>query len=113
MVNDDMNKIKLIDLKPRWVGYGGEGITRYGKPVPERFGVGISFRCPCGECKRRLMVYFENPLDGKGLIDGYGTHNTWRRTGKAFEDISLTPSILRKDGCRWHGFLTDGILRSC
>lgn len=36
--------MKLIELNPRWVGAGGEGVSdRHGDPVPWREGVGVSF----------------------------------------------------------------------
>lgn len=60
--------MKLTDLDPRWLGAGGEGVTRDGQPVPERRGVAISFRCPCSggshEDWDRVVIEFNNPLDG-------------------------------------------------
>jgi len=102
-------KKALVDLNPRWVGAGGEGIyDRDGNAVPERHGVGIAFDCPCG-CGLRGYVDFENPLDGgpPKVIPG---HPCWKREGETFETLTLSPSILRKEprGCGWHGFLRDG-----
>ena len=97
--------MRLVDLTPRWIGAGGEGI--YDKdmnPVPERKGVGISFNCPCG-CGTRCFVMFANPIDGgKAIRD----RTTWQRAGDTFETLTLTPSILRVGGCAWHGFITNG-----
>jgi len=106
-----MNK-KLTDLNPRFVGAGGVGVFRLGEkgnhvPVPERTGVGVSFDCPCG-CGTRCFVPFSNPIDGG--IDYAGGGPAWNRTGETFEDMTLTPSILRLHGCGWHGFLTNGEL---
>jgi len=54
--------MRLIDLNPNWVGVGGEGVwDKYGNPVPERSGVGLSFDCPCG-CSSRVYVGFKNPV---------------------------------------------------
>ena len=104
--------MKLIDLNPRWVRAGGPGITtRDRKPVPERLGVGVSFDCPCG-CGIRVYVDLQNPLDGGG------PHETaapkWTRTGTDFETLTLSPSIQRSDlyGCGWHGFVTDGDIKT-
>lgn len=101
--------MKLIDLNPEWIGTGGHGITNSltGLPVPYRAKIGISLNCPCG-CGRPLFVSFTNPEDGLGKIHEKAT--TWERTGTTFEDLTLTPSILRADhnGCRWHGFITNG-----
>ena len=103
--------MKLIELNPRFLGAGGEGITNAdGLPAPEREGVGVIFTCPCGKCDEfhECYVPFTNPLDGGSPIDG---HPTWQRTGDTFETLTLTPSILRsvnKGGCGWHGFITNG-----
>jgi hypothetical protein len=96
--------MKLIELDPRWVGAGGEGISdRDGNPVPKREGIGVAFDCPCG-CGSPCFIPFSNPLDG-----GPPVHEaTWTRTGETFETLTLTPSIKRVDGCRWHGFITNG-----
>jgi hypothetical protein len=105
-----MPAVPLLDLDPRWVGAGGEGITdKNGDPVPARHGVGLGFNCPCG-CAIRGYVAFENPLDGGP--PKIGTNEpTWRRVGETFETLTLRPSIKRtreKGGCGWHGFITDG-----
>ena len=101
--------MKLIDLNPRWVGAGGEGISdKDGNPVPARHGVGLGFDCPCG-CKIRGYVDFANPLDGGPPLRD--AHHQWQRTGEDFATLTLTPSILRsreKGGCGWHGFITNG-----
>lgn len=105
--------MRLTELKPRWVGTGGAGITRDGQPVPQRSGIGLTFECPCG-CGVRGFVAFANPLDG-GPPDDDADHR-WQRTGETFETLTLTPSILRstdKGGCGWHGFITNGQVLTC
>lgn len=102
--------MKLIELNPRWVGAGGEGVSdKNGDPVPERHGVGVSFDCPCG-CPDRAFVAFDIALDGKPWMQGAPT---WQRTGETLEDLSLTPSIQRVGGCAWHGFITNGGVTTC
>jgi len=67
-----------------------------------------------------MFVPFANPFDGKP--SAYKVN--WTRTGKVdeagkeygqitetFEDMSLKPSILRKD-CGWHGFIVNGEVRN-
>lgn len=107
--------MRLVDLEPRWVGAGGDGVREAatGNPVPRRERVGVSFNCPCGGCGARAFIPFTNPLDGGPPYQA--EHDTWERTGDSFETLSLTPSIQRADpgGCRWHGYLTDGVFRSC
>ena len=99
--------MRLTDLNPRWVGTGGEGVTRDGQPVPWQDGVAISFDCPCGspECGR-ACIEFTNPLGG-GPPTRTDNH-TWQREGDTFETLTLTPSIQRLDNCRWHGFIRAG-----
>ena len=108
--------MRLIDLEPNWVGAGGEGIYDKDKnPVPKRHGVAISFNCPCGRTDRdnghssRVVVMFTNPIDGGEPIRN---RTTWQRTGETFEDLTLTPSILRVGGCAWHGFITNGEVKT-
>lgn len=96
---------KLKDLNPWLVGAGGEGITRNGHPVERREGVGLACDCPCG-CGVQLFVHFENPIDGKP----YDTNSPqWKREGDLFENMTLRPSIKRMNGCKWHGYLTNGV----
>ena len=107
--------MRLTDLEPRWVGAGGDGIYRRGPsgelvPVPERHGVGITMRCPCGRCESPLFVSFANPIDGGSPHDPRRAAK-WTREGDTFETLTLRPSILRstdKGGCGWHGFITAG-----
>lgn len=110
--------MRLVELHPHWVGAGGEGITdSTGHPVPERYGIGVSFDCPCEKCAAqrtgnelhdfmlRVFVPFKNPLDGQPPpTDSYPL---WERTGETFDTLVLSPSILHnKDhGCGWHGFI--------
>lgn len=126
--------MRLTELDPRWVGAGGPGIRQRtdrpclacagrgcddchqsGKeyePAPARHGVGISFRCPCGTHPRdddfetdRCVILFNNPLDGQGKFDATPDGHYWQREGDTFDTLRLTPSILRTDGCGWHGFI--------
>ena len=110
--------MRLTDLEPRWVGAGGDGIYRRGPsgelvPVPERHGVAITFRCPCGTHRRdddydtdRVTIEFNNPLDGGPPMADPGAR--WDRTGETFETLTLRPSLQRIGGCGWHGFITAG-----
>jgi hypothetical protein len=47
-----------------------------------------------------------NPLDGGPAIEPDRPH--WQRTGDTFDAMTLTPSIQRLGGCRWHGYITNG-----
>lgn len=99
--------MKLTDLNPRFVDAGGQGVMNADKtPIPKRHGIGLSFDCPCGCKETRVYVSFENPIDGGEVYEK--DRPTWKRTGDNFDNITLTPSIFRSGGCRWHGFLTNG-----
>lgn len=104
--------MRLINLNPKFVSHGGEGVTNTatGEAVPLREGVAISFDCPCGKCGERVLLCFENPLDGGYKLE---KQNAWKRKGETFEVMTLTPSIQRIGGCCWHGYLTDGELKEC
>jgi len=103
---------KLIDLNPRWIGAGGEGITGPdGKPAPKREGVGIMFDCPCGAPEDVVYVDIDPPMDGGPLLQE--SRRAWKREGDTFETLTLTPSIRKLDGCMWHGFVTRGHVLTC
>lgn len=98
--------MKLIELNPRWIGAGGEGIfDENHNPVPYREKVGVVFDCPvCGK-EHPCFIPFTNPPDGKPPVK---QRVTWELNGDSFETMSITPSIQRMDKCNWHGFITNG-----
>lgn len=104
--------MRLIDLNPRWIGAGGDGVySADGTPAKERHGVGVMLDCPDG-CDQRLYVPFANPLDGGASLEPRG----WQRAGDTFETLTLRPSVLRSNergGCGWHGFITNGEVTTC
>lgn len=63
---------------------------------------GIIFKCPCGCGEIGGGVNFD-PSDR-------GPCWQWNRDQ---EKPTVTPSIQKLDGCKWHGFLTDGVFVSC
>ena len=63
---------------------------------------GLLMCCPCG-CGVASGVQFQNS-------PGPGPKWTWNGSR---EKPSITPSIRKLNGCLWHGFLTDGVFRSC
>jgi len=104
--------MRLADLHPWFYDSGGTGISdKDGNPVPLRKGVGIGFDCPCGGDCGMVSVSFANPLDGgpPSRKDGH----TWQRTGDTFETLTLSPSIQRLNGCKWHGWIKNGEVITC
>ena len=63
--------------------------------------------CPCG-CGAEGGISFVGPT--------YGTREEsqgrplWDWNGSQ-DKPTITPSIQRTGGCRWHGYLTDGVFR--
>jgi hypothetical protein len=62
---------------------------------------GLFFVCPCG-CGDVRGLPFRN---GPAAWDG---EPSWTWDGDE-ERPTLSPSILRTDGCKWHGYLKSGI----
>lgn len=101
--------MRLTDLNPRWIGAGGSNVYNAdGTPITPRHGIGLMFSCPCGNAddEHDCYVRLSNPLDGGPPLDPQ--HPIWHREGEDFDTLTLTPSILRTDECKWHGFITNG-----
>ena len=102
--------MRLLDLKPRFLSSGGEGITDSltGAPIPKTEGVGVDFDCPCGDHseEHRCYVPFSNPIGPGPLVAQHG----WHRQGSTFDDLTLSPSIFRSGygSCGRHGYVAGG-----
>ena len=78
---------------------------------------GIIFVCPCGKHSGEPTGMIEGKLATNGIRalpfeNAPGIGAKWNWNGSE-EMPSLTPSILDISECHWHGFLTDGVFRSC
>jgi hypothetical protein len=107
--------MKLTELAPEWIGSGGDRVfsSATGLPIPRREQTALWFEyCPCG-CGRSFCIHIENPPDGLGPSNPGGP--SWHCTGDSFDNLTLAPSIQRADpdGCRWHGFITNGEVLTC
>lgn len=71
----------------------------YGKPGETS---GMTFICPCG-CGRPGWL----PVNRHGHPGP-----SWDWNGNR-EAPTLRPSVLQVGGCEWHGWLTDGVWKSC
>ena len=103
--------MKLADLNPVFLQTGGSGVwDAAGNPMPVTLGVGVVFDCPCGDHdeEHRCYVPFANPIGPGPHVNEKGR----QRTGDTFEALTLTPSVLRIGGCGWHGFITNGEVRT-
>lgn len=63
--------------------------------------VGLMFMCPCG-CGEICAI--DTQAKGKRPV--------WLWNGDT-KKPTLRPSLLRTAGCKWHGFLTDGVFKAC
>jgi len=78
---------------------------------------GIMFLCP--ECFKKnngpvgthsVICWFRD----RGVpADAFPLPGRWVVTGTTYEDLTLSPSVLLTDGCRWHGFVTGGMITQC
>lgn len=57
---------------------------------------GFEFICPCG-CGKQGWLGFDNSVK-----------SAWEWNGDE-EKPTLHPSVLQRSGCRWHGYLRDGV----
>lgn len=65
----------------------------------------IVFFCPCGTCGDITSIRIAQK-DTKHIPPSWDWNDNR-------EKPTLTPSILRLDKCKWHGYLTDGVFVSC
>jgi hypothetical protein len=77
---------------------GPAGSYKFYKITEEEGTAGLNFVCPCG-CESILGVSLAGP-------------NAWQ-WNEDRNKPTVTPSIRRLDGCKWHGYLTDGVFKSC
>lgn len=77
--------------------------TLYSDPTKQI--AGMMFMCPCG-CGEKGSLAFDVPVRKEREKD------MWKWNGSE-DKPTLTPSIRKTSGCNWHGYLTDGIFKSC
>jgi hypothetical protein len=65
---------------------------------------GMIEMCPCG-CGATGGIFFDTG-------DPNQASPKWKWNGDKVKP-TLTPSIQRTGGCKWHGFLTDGVFKTC
>lgn len=103
--------MKLTDLSPRWVSYGGNDKAA------------LIFKCPC--CREMWLTCTFQPIKMSHQLEIYrpegeasGGHvvpsrqdYAWSRHGDDFESLSVTPSVDASASGHWHGFITGGECR--
>lgn len=116
--------MKLTDLEPRWVGYISGGLW---KPGTFKEAQGVFFLCPS------CFIKNNGPVGTHALIIPFANRGApetccWQASGTDLTDLTLSPSInvhptpVTKDTlpefvnelCKgWHGFITNGEIRTC
>ena len=66
--------------------------------------VGFIEMCPCGCATIGAVTFDTGSLEQKSP--------KWKWNGNK-EKPTVTPSIRRIGGCGWHGYLTNGVFKSC
>lgn len=99
----------------QWGGFATQ-ITERVQSIDE--AQGIWFLCPVCFTKNggaKGTHSCEVTFEGRGAKDDEGSHDSagkpsrWGFSGRTFEDLTTTPSILLvPPGCGWHGFITNG-----
>lgn len=121
--------VRLVELSPKWViasfisARHGVEVRAHSFPGYEGFrvGMGVSFECPVHRT-HRLVVPFENPIDGGPKArEGLGPNRDrwWTRAGDTFDALTITPSVnyryLDANGdeqTHWHGCIRNGEVTS-
>lgn len=102
--------MKLVELHGCFVRKHEDGTTPFECGVSFAEACGVKFDCPA----TRGHLHFV-PFEGRGIGDG------WNVSGTSLDDLTLTPSILfHPRTCRamdedcpgWHGFITNGEVRT-
>jgi len=67
--------------------------------------VGMIEMCPCG-CRALGSIAFKHAWRDPG------ERPVWEWNGSK-DKPTLTPSVQRTEGCKWHGWLKGGVWKSC
>jgi hypothetical protein len=116
--------VKLTDLEARWVSYTKDGL---GKPETFQEAQGVFFLCPGCFVRKKGPIGVHAliiPFAGKGAPEKL----LWQASGTNLSDLTIMPSIqvfpvpITKDTlpefidelCKgWHGFVTNGEIKTC
>lgn len=134
--------MRLLDLEPSFLRHAVETAgPHHGRPLPDgttQWGGfdtdvfyeetdlaradGVEYLCPLCFQKNggavgthSLHTYFA----GRGVPDHLGKDSNGQTvrwtivSGSGLHDLTLSPSILVKTGCGWHGFITNGEIITC
>lgn len=111
--------MKLTELEPRFVRYLDGGLIQTVQTIEECQG--LWFLCP------KCFAQNKGPIGTHAVLCWSATRGVpanvgplpgrWTISGTNLEDVTLSgengksSSVLLTDGCRWHGFITNGEVR--
>jgi hypothetical protein len=107
--------MRLVDLEPEFVKVVIPGQIYHDVDTMQE-AQGVRFLCP--KCfvdnggrpgTHYVQVWFRDHGVGDEEVPKPGR---WAVSGTGLEDLSLSPSILLGSGCRWHGFVEKGEIRT-
>lgn len=110
--------MKLCELEPVLYKYGGPNASGHTlTPVASVDEAdAIMFLCPkCFTANggavgtHSVLVSFA----GRNMPEDADRNPCWTLSGQSVDNLTLTPSILFHDGCKWHGFVTTGAIVTC
>lgn len=110
--------MKLIELEPQFLRYGEDhrGVVFQHAPTIAT-AQGVLFKCP--KCYREnggpvgthsIICWSRSAGVPESASPGPGR---WKLEGTGYHDLTLgsdpgSRSVLLNDGCKWHGFVTNG-----
>lgn len=116
---------KLTDLRARFIRYERtpEGQVTHRKVDSIEDAQGVMFLCPkCwrdnnGPVGTHMVICWDG---ARGVPEDAFPHpGRWKLVGTCIDDLTLeahppkTRSVLLTAGCKWHGFLTNGMADIC
>lgn len=105
--------MNLIELQPEFIKYNGTDSITPGVYLDS--AQGIQFYCPKKECDHMIQISFADRgvTEEQGSKNDEGKPSRWKVSGTSFNNLTLTPSIFLNKTCGWHGFVTDGKIKTC
>jgi hypothetical protein len=100
--------MRLIELEPRWKGYGGNPRAAFLFRCPHCRTTWLSCTLVPMKISEQLSLFVQEEQSSGGDVILSKQLYAWAMTGDDFGDLSITPSIDASASGHWHGFITRG-----